>query len=406
MSAELDSTLAGRMQELKADQPEGVALLQPYYSDPAIFDLDIERVHLARWLCVGHVSQVAEPGSWFRFDVAGESLIIVHGLDGEIRALVNVCRHRGSRVCYEQSGRSRRLMCPYHGWSYDMQGRLASAPRTENLDPSAYSLAQVHCRVSVGLIFVCFADSPPGMDFVDTTLRQSLGRYGWGSARVAHRASYSVTANWKLVTENYQECYHCRPAHPEFARFHATERPDSEVGELREQTAAKALAAGIEIPEINRWPGCDESGHEGIACSSDALYDDAVTGSRDGGPVAPLMGDFKDYHDGFMTYVDVGPSSFFLAYPDHGMMYLFLPRSVQRTDMEVIWLVDANAQEGVDYEVEALTWLWKVTSDADKKIIEENQQGVNSRFYVPGPYTPMERQTQDFTEWYLRQVDS
>jgi Rieske 2Fe-2S family protein len=118
------------------------------------------------------------------------------------------------------------------------------------------------------------------------------------------------------------------------------------------------------------------------------------------------MGDFDDYHDGFMTYADVGPSSFFLAYPDHGMMYLFLPRSVQRTDMEVIWLVDAKAQEGVDYQIEELTWLWKVTSDADKKIIEENQQGVNSRYYRPGPYTPMEAQTQDFTEWYLRQIGS
>jgi Rieske 2Fe-2S family protein len=115
------------------------------------------------------------------------------------------------------------------------------------------------------------------------------------------------------------------------------------------------------------------------------------------------MGDFSDYDGGF-TYLDVGPASFFLAYPDHGLMYLFTPHAPQKTDMEIVWLVREDAREGEDYHRERLTWLWHVTSVADKRIIDQNQQGVNSRYYAPGPYGPMEAQTRSFVEWYLEQV--
>jgi Rieske 2Fe-2S family protein len=115
------------------------------------------------------------------------------------------------------------------------------------------------------------------------------------------------------------------------------------------------------------------------------------------------MGEFAEYEGGF-TYVDVGPASFFLAYSDYGVMYLFVPREVQRTDMEVVWLVRADAREGVDYDRSRLTWMWHVTSLADKRIIDHNQKGVNSRYYRPGPYGPMEAQTRALTEWYLEQI--
>ena len=115
------------------------------------------------------------------------------------------------------------------------------------------------------------------------------------------------------------------------------------------------------------------------------------------------MGQFSDY-DGGVTFFDVGLTSNFLAYPDHGLIYRFIPNTVQSTEMEVIWLVRADARAGVDYELGRLTWLWKVTSLADKRIIELNQQGVNSRFYEPGPYTPMEDHTRRFVEWILSEL--
>jgi Rieske 2Fe-2S family protein len=395
---------AGHIASLLERQPKGAPLLQEFYADPEIFSRDVERIHFRHWLCVGHESRIPERGDWFRFDVAGESIIVARGRDDRVRALVNVCRHRGSRVCYEQEGSGRMLVCPYHGWAYELDGRLRAARQMgENFDTSCHALPQIQARVLEGLVFVCFAEDPPGLDDVERTLASSLRHYGWGGARVAHRAIYSVDANWKLATENYQECYHCAPAHPEFSRYHATEKPDDEVKELRAESYERARALGIEVPTVLDWPAASTPGQEMVDCFHDATYPGSVTGSEDGRPVAPLMGDFTDYDGGF-SYLDVGPASFFLAYPDHGMMYLFIPRGPQKTDMEICWLVRADAREGEDYDRERLTWLWHVTSIADKLIIDQNQQGVNSRYYRPGPYGPMESQTRSFVEWYLQQV--
>jgi Rieske 2Fe-2S family protein len=160
---------------------------------------------------------------------------------------------------------------------------------------------------------------------------------------------------------------------------------------------------GIEIPEVAHWPWPVAPGEESANSFHDAAYPGSVTGSEDGQRVAPLMGDFTDYDGGF-SYVDVGPASSFLAYPDYGVIYLFIPRGVQKTDMEIIWLVDKDAKEGVDYELDRLIWMWDVTSIADKKIIDHNQKGVNSRYYRPGPYGPMEDMPRAMTEWYLEQI--
>lgn len=385
-------------------QPRGHALLQDFYVDPEIFERDMERIHLRRWLCVGHESRIPKRGDWFRYDIAGESLLLVRAEGDELHALLNVCRHRGSRVCYEEEGNTAAWVCPYHAWTYALDGELRSARYAgKDFDRSRYGLKRIHLRILEGLIFVCFAENPPKLDEVEHALRASLGRYGWKSARVAHRERYRVEANWKLVTENYQECYHCSPSHPEFARHHATAKPDGEVEELRVEARRRALGMGIDIPVVDDWPHGASPDQEGVNCSYDATYPGSVTGSEDGGRVAPLMGDFSDY-DGGMCYVEVGPASFYLAYPDHGMVYLFVPRAPQQTDMEVLWLVEGNAQEDVDYDAKRLAWMWHVTSIEDKRIIDQNQLGVNSRYYEAGPYTEMEILSRRFVEWYLGEI--
>ena len=396
--------ISERIATLIARQPASASLLQDFYSDPEIFERDLERIHLRRWLCVGHESRAPKPGDWFRFDIANESVLVVRGRDAQLRALVNVCRHRGSRVCIEPEGHARMLVCPYHAWSYDLDGALRSARHMgASFDTTGHRLEQISLEVIEGLVFVCFADDPPRLSAARQGLATSLSRYGWADARVAHRETFSVAANWKLVTENYVECYHCAPAHPEFSRYHATEKPDDEVAELRERAAARARALGIEIPRVDHWPDGGPAGQEIVHCTYDATYPGSVTGSEDGRAIAPLMGDFDDYDGGF-SYVDVGPAGFFLAYPDYGVMYLFVPRGPQHTDMELTWLVRGDACEGRDYDRERLVWLWRVTSEADQRIIEKNQEGVKSRYYRPGPYGPMERQPRRFAAWYLAQL--
>ena len=404
-SAASENPVDVRIRSLIAQHQRGHSLAQAFYSDPGIYVRDIEDIFFKHWLCVGHETRIPNPGDYFVHEIAGESLIVVRGRDGEIRTLANVCRHRGSQVCYEAEDNAKVFICPYHAWSYELDGRLRNTRFADvSFDKSKYSLATLQTRIVQGLILVSFAENPPKLSHAEQVLSASLGRHGWANARVAHREIYSVDANWKLAVENYYECYHCGPAHPEFARHHATEKPNVEVAALREQVRARAKQMGVEIPDAFHWPWPAAPDQESVDCFHDATYPGSVTGSEDGGPIAPLMGDFNEYHGGF-TYADLGPSSFFLAYSDYGVMYLFIPRDVQTTDMEIVWLVNGDAREGIDYDRKKLTWMWDVTSIADKRIIDHNQRGVNSRFYRPGPYHEMEILPAEFTKWYLQQID-
>jgi phenylpropionate dioxygenase-like ring-hydroxylating dioxygenase large terminal subunit len=384
----------------------GYALTQPFYCDAEFFEREMARVLLRHWHLVGHRSQLREPGDYFTVDVCGESLLVVCGQEREVGALLNVCRHRGSRVCNEQSGHARGgvFVCPYHAWTYNLDGSLRAARQMPaDFDRRAHGLKRIHVAVIEGLIFVSFAEQPLGLEHVETALAGSARLYGWAEATVAHREIYPVNANWKLAVENYLECYHCGPAHVEYSRFHLYARPAALNREADMRLRQRTGALGVEIQEVDYWGLKARPGQEAADSLRSALADGAVSGSEDGKPLAPLMGQFTAF-DGGVTFFDVGLTSNFLAYPDHGLIYRFVPKSVSRTDMEVIWLVRADARAGIDYDPEKLTWLWRVTSAADKRIIELNQLGITSRLYEPGPYAPMEQHTAHFVEWILAEL--
>jgi phenylpropionate dioxygenase-like ring-hydroxylating dioxygenase large terminal subunit len=392
-------------QAIAAHRP-GHALSAPFYCDQAFFELEMRRLLLRHWHCAGHHSQAREPGDYFVADVCGESLIVVRGLDRELRALLNVCRHRGSRVCTERAGHARGgvFVCPYHAWSYNLDGSLRAARQMPaDFDRGAHGLKSLPVRVIEGLIFVSLAATPLGLEHVETALANSARVYGWSQAKVAHRETYPVNANWKLAVENYMECYHCAPAHVEYSRFHLYSRPAALNLEADARVRERAGELGLALQDVDYWGLNAQPGQEAADSLRSALADGAVSGSEDGRALAPLMGQFSDY-DGGVTFFDVGLTSNFLAYPDHGLIYRFVPQGVNRTDMEVIWLVRADAQAGVDYDLERLTWLWRVTSAADKRIIEFNQQGITSRYYDPGPYAPMEQHTERLVDWILAEL--
>jgi phenylpropionate dioxygenase-like ring-hydroxylating dioxygenase large terminal subunit len=401
-----ESTAASgdRIAALLARQPPDRPLIQEFYGDPAIFARDVERMLSRHWLCAGHVSQIPDPGDFFLYEMAAESVIIARGADGSLRALANVCRHRGSRVCREASGNAKLFICPYHAWTYNLDGSLRSARHmAETFAAAEHGLKALHLHVVEGLIFISFAEAPLGLTRVEEVLRQGCGPYGWASARVAHRETYPIQANWKLAVENYVECYHCAPAHPEYSKLHANEQPRARIAELNARMTERLAALGLAIPDRDHWALTASPGEEAVYLVRYAMLRSAVTGSADGQGVAPLMGDFTGY-DGGATFIHVGPASFFLAYPDHGVIYRFMPKTVQHSEMEVIWLVRGDAREGVDYDRERLTWLWRVTSEADKRIIEDTQRGVNSRYYAPGPFAGMETSERRFIEWYLSEI--
>ena len=375
-------------QGLLAGYRPGTTLPQAFYARPEIFTRDIDLL-AARWTCAGHASDIPHTGDYMLADLAQEQAIITRAADGAIHALSNVCRHRGSRVCVKPRGRTQIFTCPYHAWTYHLDGSLRQAQHMpEGFDGAAHGLKRLPIAVIGGLIFVCFAGQPPAIEPGASALAEMTAQYGWADAKVAARKTYSVRANWKLAMENYHECYHCGPAHPEFSVLHALARPGArQIG----ATDAESWA-----PEAN--------GREVFRLMHSALAEGAQTGSKDGRRLAPLMG--QAAWDGRIIFTELGFLSSFLAYPDHGVIYRFIPRETLLTEMEVLWLVRGDAEAGRDYDVEALTWLWDVTSIADKTIIERNQAGVLSRAYEPGLFSLMEPGTRQYVERYVAEMRS
>lgn len=382
-------------------QAKGFALQQAFYKDSEIYEREMDRIFMKSWLYAGHISQIAKVGDYFLYEMDNESVIIIREDKDTVKALLNVCRHRGSRVCLEAHGNQKLLVCPYHGWTYERSGALRGANHTyPGFDKSMYSLKSVNLKIFHGMIFINFDSDPISFDPIEEDLDECLRPYRLDKVKVAHKKSYPIKANWKLAVENYCECYHCVPAHPEYAEAHGRSFPDEEMESLLEEVMQKGEKVGLPRHSINNdWL---DSGGVGIDRSFDRypLLKGFVTGSRTGKAVAPLLGDIKDY-DGGTTDMHIGPPTFFLVYCDHVVVYHFKPLTIDTADCEITWLVNETAVEGLDYKMEELIWLWDVTTIADKRIIENNQEGVNSRFYEPGPYTKMEDFEQGFIDWYL-----
>lgn len=385
-------------------QSEYRALDQAFYKDEDIYQRDISEIYLKSWLYAGHISEIPKVGDWFLFELAGESVIIIRSSENEINALLNVCRHRGSRICLEQKGCNKILVCPYHAWGYGLDGKLRGAAHMDDdFDKTDIALKKIHLQVLEGLIHINFAEQPASFEPVRNGLTECLRPYRLDKAKVAHRETYPINANWKLSVENYTECYHCLPSHPEYSRGHSLAKPEARSAELMDQVMQRAKACGLSEKSLSRYYLDAEGFGADYGYERYPMWRDHITGSDDGKPVAPLMGDIKDY-DGGTTDFQIGPVCFALAYCDYVVIYRFTPVSKDHSECDITWLINGDAVEGKDYHKDRVKWLWDITTVADKRIIESNAKGVNSRFYQPGPLSKMEEFTWKFMSWYLDSI--
>ncbi len=381
----------------------GYALPREMYTSQAVYDLDIEKVWNANWLWVGHVSQIPNPGDYFLFDYGTESVIICRDRQGEVRAHMNVCRHRGSRVCVEQSGNARSFVCPYHAWTFELSGELRGGRAMgADFDPAKWGLLPAQVRVFQGMILICASKDAPELDSGLEVLAPLTAPFGFEQMKVAHTASYPVPANWKLAVENYMECYHCAPSHQEYARSHSLKNP-TDVVKLLPAMQDRARAAGLPIDEVSLNMEAGHPAGADIYYRRYPLFEGYKTGSKSGEPVAPLLGALTGF-DGGATDVQLGMLNYFLVYSDHLVGYRFVPRGLQETDIQVVWMVHEDAEEGRDYDPQDVAWLWHVTSQDDERIIRHNQEGVNSHFFQPGPLAEMEFSIESFYQFYLHMI--
>ncbi len=405
------------VEQLLHEQRQGYSLQQAFYCDPDLFRLDIDRVITQQWLLVDHISRIPNTGDYFLFALAQEEIIIVRQDEQRVGAFFNVCRHRGSRVCIQAEGRKKLFTCPYHAWSYDLEGKLRAARlMPAEFDSAKFGLHPCHVRVFHGFIFVnLMRDTPPAFDEWMSVFETIFQFHGFDRAKIAVKRNYPSGANWKLVVENFFECYHCAVAHPQLCQARGIDSlaaagsgpgsgaGDSVGGFANQQEAFEARATELGHPlitfeEQDKTEYLRQIGRAPIKPGS-------VSETRDGKPASKLMGEFKDY-DGGITMMTLNPLSYVYASNDFGIMFRFTPRSPLETDLELTWLVDRDAEEDRDYDVANLVWTLDPTLWQDKVLVEGNQKGIRSRHYQPGRYSESETMLVQFQDWYLKQLGS
>ncbi|MFN0050819.1 MAG: aromatic ring-hydroxylating oxygenase subunit alpha [Planctomycetales bacterium] len=396
----MDATVA----ELIERRRPGHSLEQPFYVSPEIFALDLERIYHRHWLLAGPSCRIPNPGDHFTYQVGNDSLVVARDLSGEIRAFHNVCRHRGSLLCLEETGHAKRLVCPYHAWTYELDGSLCAVRHLpEDFDKAQWGLHPVALHEVAGLIFVCLSDRPPDFSQTAADLAEYLAPHRLERTKICCRRVEIIQANWKTVVENFWECYHCAPTHPEFCSVmsyaHAQnhERLAAERQEFEQRWREETARKGRLIGSIARGPnGLHQGGRLPIRPGF-------LTQSRGGKPVAPLLGDYSEYDGGITSFTHL-PLIWYVVANDYAFLTRFTPRAPLETELELTWLVHKDAVEERDYDPAEVCWMWRETALQDQTICENNQRGILSSRYQPGPYSTAEQTVEEFVRWYLDEL--
>ncbi|KGJ01506.1 aromatic ring-hydroxylating dioxygenase subunit alpha (plasmid) [Paracoccus versutus] len=387
--------------DLLARRRPGHALEQPFYTSAEIYQLDLENIWYREWLYAIPACQLARAGSYVTLKIGDYNVIIVKGRDGEIRAFHNSCRHRGSIVCKAREGQVAKLVCPYHSWTYDLDGRLVWADKMNaDFDPSQHGLRSVHLREVGGLVYICLAENPPNFETFAQKAAPYLDVHDLGDAKVAHTSSIIEKGNWKLVWENNRECYHCSANHPSLCRSFPLDpemsgiMPDGSVSEKLQAHFDRCTAAGA--------PAQFYLGEHGqFRLTRAPLEGDAVSYTMDGKVAVQKNLGRVPFADAGPLMVFHYPTTWNHFLPDHSLTFRVMPISPTETEVTTTWLVHKDAVEGVDYDLKRLTEVWIATNDEDREVVETNQLGVSTPAFVPGPYSDYwESGVIQFVDWY------
>jgi Rieske 2Fe-2S family protein len=392
-------------------EPGAKSLPQPYFISPEVFAQEKERIFSRQWVLVGHQSAIAQTGDYFISEVANESLIVVRDKHGEIRGFYNVCRHRGSRLIENRNGQlSGAIQCPYHAWTYSLDGRLIGAPHMDDVpgfDKSDYPLHRVNLGLWEGFIFVNLTEAgsitsilshshssaltgasrpslPPGEKrerrkpdgFVSlkdwfAPLQGKFSHWNMSVLQPAKRIEYDVRANWKLMFENYSECYHCPGVHPQLQKVSPY---DSAENDLREGPFLGGFM------KVNPGKSLTISGN---AC-------------------AAFVGKIENLQQVF--YYSIFPNMLLSLHPEYVMVHQLWPQSPKRTLIVCDWLFHPDAFGRKDFRPDDAIEFWDMINKQDWHVCELSQQGISSRAYVPGPYSARESIPAAWDEYYLQQM--
>jgi glycine betaine catabolism A len=348
------------------------------YTDEDVARWERQNLFLGGWVCVGHVSALADRGAYLTFQLGDESLLFIGDGEGNAHGFFNVCRHRAARLLTESEGTTRRLQCPYHAWSYGFDGTLKNAPHTDELidfDPACNGLRQVRTEVAGGLVFADVSGvAPPLADHVGS-LVEHLDAYRTGELRRGKRIDYDVAANWKAIVENYSECLHCPGVHPELNRL-------------------SHYLSGDDFDGPGAWCGGS------MTLTKEDADTMALNDGHGGRP--PIAG----VDPRAVLYFAIFPNCLVSLHPDYVMLHTLWPEGPGRTKVVCEWFFEPETMDKPDFDGSDAVDFWDLVNRQDWEVCELSQLGIGSAGYTPGRYTEVESTVHDFdkmvAEAYLR----
>ncbi|MGO4915209.1 aromatic ring-hydroxylating oxygenase subunit alpha [Pseudogemmobacter sp. W21_MBD1_M6] len=380
------------------------SLARDFYTSAEVFDADIRLIWAQDWIYALPSVEIPKAGNYVTLEIGDYSVIVVRGNDNVIRAFHNSCRHRGSRICQTSKGSNPKLVCPYHQWTYELDGRLLWArDMGADFDPSKHGLKTVHCRNASGMVFLCLADVAPAFDKIADMAARYMGPHHLEDTKVAYQSSIIEQGNWKLVLENNRECYHCSGSHPSLCRTF-DDNPniagngdgieDPAITAHRDRCEAAGLPSEFHIDPSEQWRFVRVP-----------LLGTAESYTMDGKvAVQKLLPNMPIKNAGTLLFFHY-PNTWNHFLSDHILTFRVLPLNATQTQVTTTWLVHKDAVEGVDYDLDRLTEVWMHTNDEDRIVVEQNQLGINSPAYTPGPYSELQESgVIQFVDWYTRTV--
>ena len=363
----------------RAQVPPSARTLDPkWYRSAEVFAGERRAIFSRSWTCIGRSEQIALPGEFFLATLDGESLIVTRDAQARARAFYNVCRHRGTQLCQTPSGRLKgAIQCPYHAWTYALDGRLIAARNTDavqGFDPAQFPLHEAHLRESHGFLFATL-ETPEGFEETFVPFLQRFEAWRLAELRSAKRITYDLQCNWKLIFQNYSECYHCPIVHPQLERLSPN---DSGRNDL-----------------------CDGPFLGGYSTLRENATSMTATGATARKPLPGLPP--EEYAR--VYYYTVFPSLLLSLHPDYVMIHYVQPLASDRTLVTCEWLFDETAMAQPGFDASDATEFWDLTNRQDWHVNELTQAGLASRACTSGPYSQQEGLLHAFDRYYLKMME-
>ncbi|MDP9098315.1 MAG: aromatic ring-hydroxylating dioxygenase subunit alpha [Verrucomicrobiota bacterium] len=362
-------------------------LPQRYFVSSEVMAEEEKEIFLKHWLLVGHQSRIPKAGDYFVQETAGESVIIARDRSGVIRGFYNVCRHRGTRLCEDSGGHSSTIQCPYHAWTYGLDGRLIGSPHMDDVpgfDRSQYSLHPANLELWEGFIFVKLGDDDMPLEQWFAPLAGKFSNWNLPRLRSVKRVEYDVKANWKLMFENYSECYHCPGVHPMLSKVSPYDSAENDL------TEGPFLGGFM---RINKGKSLTMSGE---ACALRIDHEQELAAA------SPSGGGHERKGEEQVFYYSIFPNMLLSMHPEYVMVHQLWPQAPDRTLIVCDWFFHPEAAERDDFNPEDAIEFWDVTNKQDWHVCELSQQGIASRAYEPGPYSSRESIAAAWDREYLK----